>query len=489
MNFHAHPTGPHCRRTPYVIAALFCAATFACGSDDTSGSGGSGGSGGNGGSSGSSGSSGNGGSSGSAGSGGSAGSNACADPKAELPAWFFTAPTTEIYVSPAGDDGNDGSSPSSALKTTGAAFSKLAPGVRLNFATGSYAGGALVGFDGTASAPGFIRASDGPRTAKFSDGILLDQVHYIALDGLEIEQSSGHGVQLSSGSAPWDPATISNEVVLHELYVHHTALASFKGSQAKGVYIIDNEFAYANPQRQNVEVVVIDDVVVAGNEAHHSGYFNEHKGGSLNGKIFGNYVHDNTGGILVGGDCTGQQFLVNPNADYEAKNLLVYANVIVGGEEAAFRIVDCKDCTVANNTYVSDNPKAWMRMLAIGFADSSGCGATPLGFSNLKVHNNLFLSVNPPAYGIASNATPATWLTLTHNAWFSTAGDVTQVGSDIPFTGEPSSIYADPMLVSVPGDLKPASGSPLIGAGITLPGVDGNFAGECWDGAPNIGAH
>jgi hypothetical protein len=166
----------------------------------------------------------------------------------------------------------------------------------------------------------------------------------------------------------------------------------------------------------------------------------------------------------------------------------VYSNLIVGGEEAAFRIVDCKDCTVANNTYVSTNPKAWLRILAIGFGDASGCGAVSLGFSNLKVVNNVFYSTAPPTYGIASNSTPASYLTLTHNAWFAETGDVTAVTSDIPFTGEPSSLYSDPGLTSPPTDLHPASGSPLIGKGIVVEGVDGNFDGKCQSGAPNIGA-
>jgi hypothetical protein len=62
------------------------------------------------------------------------------------------------------------------------------------------------------------------------------------------------------------------------------------------------------------------------------------------------------------------------------------------------------------------------------------------------------------------------------------------VGSDIPFAGEASSLYVDPGLVAPPDDAHPASGSPLIGQGVAVPGVDGSFEGECWNGAPNIGA-
>ena len=170
---------------------------------------------------------------------------------------------------------------------------------------------------------------------------------------------------------------------------------------------------------------------------------------------------------------------MNPNADYEAQNLLVYANVIVGGEEAAFRMVDCKDCTVANDTWISTNPKAWLRILAIGFGDASGCGAKKLGFSQLKVVNNVFYSTTPPAYGIASNALPRRLLDPHAECLVRRRRRCMAVGSDIPFTGEPSSLYQDPMLTAPPTDLRPTATSPLVGAGIATPGVDGNFAGAC----------
>src|SRR5262245_46188505 len=68
------------------------------------------------------------------------GQPACGDPQALIPSWVTAyEPEQEIYVSPSGDNGKDGLSPSSALQTTAAAIARIGPGVRLNFGAGTYA--------------------------------------------------------------------------------------------------------------------------------------------------------------------------------------------------------------------------------------------------------------------------------------------------------------------------------------------------------------
>ncbi|MEO7092150.1 MAG: right-handed parallel beta-helix repeat-containing protein, partial [Polyangiales bacterium] len=273
---------------------------------------------------------------------------------------------------------------------------------------------------------------------------------------------------------------------IHKCFIHDTQLASFKGSQSKGVYIIGNELARAGVGRQNVEFVAVDDVVIAGNEAHHSGLFDEIKGGAINGIIYRNYVHDSAGGILVGGDCTGRVYLVNTTATWEAKNLKVWDNVIANDSDEAFRIVDCQDCVVSNNTFYAKTPKAMIRMLTEGFDGGDGkCNAVKLGNKNVRLTNNVFVMDAKPTYGIATNETAgATVLSLDHNAWFVASGDVTTVGSDVPFKGEATSLYVDPKLVGP----QPGAGSPLLGKGTPIDFVKGNAEGKCWS-PPNIGAY
>jgi hypothetical protein len=176
---------------------------------------------------------------------------------------------------------------------------------------------------------------DGPRAAKFdcanADGspgssFLLDFVHGFIFEGIEVSHTVAHGIQVMSGGGPtWDVGTISSDIVLHHSYIHHTGLAGMKSSQARRITAINNELAFVAETRQTLEFVAVDEVVIAGNEAHHSGYFDEIKGGGHGPHvIFGNYIHDSDGGILVGGPGTGYQFLVHTDADFEASDLRVW---------------------------------------------------------------------------------------------------------------------------------------------------------------------
>ncbi|MBI5536275.1 MAG: hypothetical protein HY898_26370 [Deltaproteobacteria bacterium] len=84
------------------------------------------------------------------------------------------------------------------------------------------------------------------------------------------------------------------------------------------IYVIGTAFARIGAGRQNVEMVACDVPVIVGNDAHDSDAFDEVKGGANGGIIALNHVHDMNsggGGVLVGGDCTGQQLLVDPNVD------------------------------------------------------------------------------------------------------------------------------------------------------------------------------
>jgi hypothetical protein len=194
--------------------------------------------------------------------------------------------------------------------------------------------------------------------------------------------------------------------------------------------------------------------------------------------------------VLVGGDCTGQQFLVDPNVDFEAKDLLVWGNVITGADSFAFRVVGCHDCLVANNTYWSPGPKAILRILLDAFASQGGSGCDiALHNSNVRIANNLFAWPASSTYVIASDENAAN-VQLDHNLWFVSGGDVQTLGGDIPFLGEATSLYnKDPKLVSPPGDVSLGAASAALGAGASLPGVGGTYGGKCPKSPPDIGAY
>ena len=422
-------------------------------------------------------------------------SSTCDAAEAYLPAWVKSAaPTTEIHVSPTGDDTNDGSA-AKPLKTTKAAFAKWGPGVRLNFHAGTYACELATNVKATTGSPATMRSADGPRTAKFdcagTASLYFSSVKAIVLDGIEVMNAGGHGVQLDSGS-PFDPTNLSGDFVLMNSYVHDTKLAGIKVGQGQRVTVMNDEFAHIGAGRQAVEMVVVDDAIIVGNDCHDADAFDEVKGGAHRGVIAKNKIHDmNPGalGILVGGDCTGQQFLVDKTVDFEAKDLKVFGNVITGTEGGAFRIVGCHDCLVANNTFWAPNPKAILRILHDAFGSASGACDIPLHNTNVHVANNLFAWQGTGVYVVASDEDAAN-VHFDHNLWFMSGGDVSKLGSDLPFLGEATSLYgADPKLVSPPTDVHLGAGSPALGKGVTIPDVTGTFEGKCAAAPPNIGAY
>ena len=420
----------------------------------------------------------------------------CGDPDSFLPAWVRAAkPTLEIYVSPSGDDLNDGSK-DKPYKTTAKGFSKLGTGVRVNFTTGNFeCPPPVITLLAPTSAPAIIRAVDGARTAKFdckgAGDFYFSHVTSVIVDGVEIGNTTGHGVQLDSGS-PFDPASLSGEFVLMHSYVHDTALAGIKVAQSRRIYVVGNEFARAGVGRQDVEFVASDAPVIVGNDAHESDAFDEVKGGAHGGLIALNRVHDmrpGAGGILVGGDCTGKQFLVDPTVDFEAKDLKVWGNVITGTEGHAFRIVGCHDCLVANNTYWAPAPKAILRVLHDAFGSPGGACDIPLHNAGVRVTNNIFAWSTSALDVIPTDDDPKN-ISFDHNLWFAADKDVTGIFSDLPFKGESTSLYnRDPKLVAPPGDVSLGAGSPASGAGVGLGEVSSTFDRRCVGGVVDIGAY
>ena len=431
------------------------------------------------------------------------GTTGCATIESFIPDWVKgAAPSKEIYVSPSGDDGADGSK-DHPYKTTAKAWASRASGVRINFTTGSFDCPPFTSdLLAATTAPFMVRAVDGPLTAKFDCGgtgdFFFSHAKAIVIDGLEIFHTAGHGIQLDSGSGfkgSNDPGNdLSADFVLLHSHVHDTAVAGIKVAQSQRIWVIGNEFDHIGTGRDAVEFVASDMPIVVGNDVHDADALDEVKGGAHGGTIALNKVHDMNAGaqaILVGGDCTGFSFLVDNTVDFEAKDLQVWGNVITGANGAAFRIIGCHDCLVLNNTYWSPAPTAIVRAIDEGFDKGSGtCKDVPYRSQNVVIQNNIFAWPKAATYVVPGNVDPLA-LDWSHNLWFAAGDDVTKLGTDISFTGNPSSLYnVDPELVSPPSDVSLSPGSPAIGAGLgTGLVLFGTFDGKCPPSPPDIGAY
>lgn len=423
-----------------------------------------------------------------------AASASCGDPASLLPPWYtaFSA-TRVVYVAPDGDDTRDGASPTTAVRSTLAALRLATPGTEISFAPGRYAGdGVCTYFEdlrGDEARPIVLRSSGGPRAAELdcgrNTGMMLVRARYVAIDGLEIHGApdGGHVLNVASGEAPF--VDITDHVVVHRSYFHDAGRHAIKFSQSRNITLVDDEFAFSRGDDLLVSFVAVDDVVVAGCHAHDGGTFNQIKGGSRRSLWYRNRVERTGFGLLVGGDCTGRQFLVNADADFEAEGVRVWGNVMIETARA-FRFVSCHDCEVVHNTWYSSTPSQAMFMLDIGF----DCGSPmefPLQNRNIVVRNNAFAATGPLPYVIAGMMPEG--LTMDHNLWWA-GGDPSATGTDVPFAAETHSIYGvDPRFTASATDLRPAPGSPLVGRGVRVDWAPGNADGACWSGPPNIGAY
>ena len=418
----------------------------------------------------------------------------CGDPAALLPSWYVGfVPSRVVHVAPGGDDSRDGASPETAVRSTLAALRLASPGTEIRFAPGRYAGeGVCTYFEdlqGEAERPIVLRSAGGPRAAELDCGrtsaMMLVRARYVAIDGLDIHGApdGAHVFNFASGEAPF--VELTEHVVVHRSYLHDAGRHAIKFSQSRDITLVDDELAFSRENDLLVSFVAVDDVVVAGCHAHDGGSFNQIKGGSRRSLWYRNLVERTGFGLLVGGDCTGRSFLVHPDAEAEAEGVRAWGNVMIETARA-FRFVSCHDCQVAHNTWFSSAPSQAMFMLDIGF-DCGSATETPLRNRDIVVRNNVFATSVALPYVIAGTVPEG--LTMDHNLWWA-AGDPSATGSDVPFASEPTSLYGeDPRFTAVPGDLRPASGSPTIGRGAVVDWAPGNADGACWAGAPNVGAY
>ncbi|GAC1538129.1 MAG: hypothetical protein NVS3B10_02570 [Polyangiales bacterium] len=103
--------------------------------------------------------------------------------------------------------------------------------------------------------------------------------------------------------------------------------------------------------------------------------------------------------------------------------------------------------------------------------------------------NNVF-AWSSSSLDVIPNTDDPKSVVMDHNLWFAGGTAVSTLYSDLPFTGEPTSIYdKDPKLASPPTDVSLSADSPARAAGVALPDVAATFDRKCPASPPNLGAY
>jgi len=396
---------------------------------------------------------------------------------------------TVYYVSPQGDDGNDGLAPSSAFATIQAAADIVTSGDRVSVASGSYAGFMLDNKSGTASArivfhaePGVIVQGEGNQTCQRHETVCLWESNYVTLEGFEIVgRDCGYGqCDVLSARADGGQQHATQGVIIRDNVL--------RGGESRGLYITFPK-----------------DCVIQNNDISNSGigiYFANGAPASYgdeNSEIVGNYIHDNASlalhvnadasspgdGIIRGLTVRRNRVLHNAGQAIHFDGVcdsIVVNNLVVGNRRGIIisRVdgaIAPENDVVANNTVIQES-------------GSQVCLRVGGGAHDLTVFNNVFIHADSMVMDLEDNggALHSDWnavsnLSQVQNA---TGGDSDTIEVTLATAG-----FVD----AAGDDFSLTASSPLVDAGIDVwagvsaPGDDIAGAARPADGGYDIGAY
>lgn len=206
------------------------------------------------------------------------------------------------------------------------------------------------------------------------------------------------------------------------------------------------------------------------------------KGGSSNIHIERNYFTNGGLRALNLGGSTGVAFFRPANANYEAKDLLVTANVFEGSD-TPIAFVGCRNAQVINNTIIQ--PLTWIMRILQESADTSfyqSCANNLFSNNIVVVNNTLRSDVNIGPY-----TSPASF-NFSNNLWFHLQNSNWN-GPQLPVLETNGIIQRNPLFIDLANkNYRLADNSPAIGKGKKYAGYQFDFNDMPFANPPTIGA-
>ena len=301
---------------------------------------------------------------------------------------FLMTEAATYYVSNNGNNANDGVTLQAAWKTIQFASDQAIAGDTVLVADGNYRGFSAMDQSGTATAPIVFKALnssaiiDLPCTYNNSDGINIENVHYIVVEGFKINGMPRAGIRIALS----DHTTVKNNIcTANYKWGIFTAFADY-------VTIEGNECSYSTDEHGIYHSNSGDHAVIHHNISHHNNRCGIHMNGDISmggdgilsdASVYGNTIFENgiAGGSGINCDGVVDSRIFN-NLLYEnhasgislyqidggapSTGNLVYNNTIVNADDARWCINITDDCTgnqVKNN--ILFNQHAWRGSIVI----------------------------------------------------------------------------------------------------------------------------
>jgi hypothetical protein len=192
------------------------------------------------------------------------------------------------------------------------------------------------------------------------------------------------------------------------------------------------------------------------------------KGGTSNIRIEGNFFKNGGQRAVNLGGSTGLSFFRPLNADYEAANLKVYANIFIGSV-APVAFVGCINSEVVNNTIYL--PEKWVLRILQETVDTTRfkpCGDNAFRNNIIYIDDQVTVECN-----IGPNTAPETF-TFSNNLWFHSENPGWQ-GPQLPVVDTDHLVGEDPLFQDASSEnFDLTETSPAIGEGqdVSDPSLD-----------------
>ena len=369
------------------------------------------------------------------------------------------------------------------------------PGTAVRVLPGTYAGGAFIaGVEGTATAPIWIGGVPGDPRPVFSGGgtaIQISGARYLVLHDLEVENMTDNGVNIDD-SAEYDNPDAARFISVERVSIHDIGNGGnqdcLKLSGLNNFWVLDSVFEACSGSA--VDHVGCHDGRLARNTFRNGVATGvQAKGGSADLDIERNLFESAGERAINLGGSTGFEFFRPPlslaNANAEATNIRVFANVIVGST-SPLAFVGCVDCAAINNTII--NPENWIfRILQ---ETTSFDGYTFLPAQNGVFDNNLVYFARGDLSGedinVGSDTSPETF-TASNNLWYAHDNPGASAPATLPGTETGSIVGQDPLMVNPSSGLYSIGGdSPAFQAGVQSIAT-ADMVGTCYLSPPSIG--
>ncbi len=361
------------------------------------------------------------------------------------------------------------------------------PGDTILFHEGTHAGGQFVAnLQGTPDNWIFIKNADG-ETAILEGGnnaIQLSDPAYLHISGLIFQHQTGNGVNTDDGGTYETPARhiIYENCTFQDMSVNgNNDLLKLSGLD--DFEIRNCTFLNGADGGSGIDMVGCHNGIIKGNYFENMGSNSiQAKGGTQHIRIEGNFFRDGGLRTLNLGGSTGLQYFRPIDATFEAADLQVYSNIIVGSW-AAIAYVGSVNVEVVNNTIYQ--PENWVVRILQESVDPDRfleCGDNFFRNNIVYLGNNLSTETN-----IGPNTRPESF-TFSNNLWYN-ADDLNWAGPNVPVTDENNIINEDPMFLDPQNDdFLISMNSPAAEAGFAASEPQSDFFDMAFNDPRSIGA-